>query len=68
MFIRVHILGPLHIFCFLDKELEMLRGENRKNMLLSVALLVISAVFYYVFFYNEEEPTGELPREHVVVK
>ncbi|TKS75621.1 Coiled-coil domain-containing protein 167 [Collichthys lucidus] len=39
----------------LDKELETLRGENRKNMMLSVALLVISALFYYVFFYNEED-------------
>ncbi|XP_073349146.1 coiled-coil domain-containing protein 167 [Pagrus major] len=39
----------------LDKELETLRGENRKNMLLSVALLVFSALFYYIFFYNEEE-------------
>ncbi|XP_023256234.1 coiled-coil domain-containing protein 167 [Seriola lalandi dorsalis] len=39
----------------LDKELVMLRGENRKNMLLSVALLAISALFYYVFLYNEEE-------------
>lgn len=39
----------------LDKELETLRGENRRNMLLSVALLVVSAFFYYVFFYNEED-------------
>nr|XP_020444974.1 coiled-coil domain-containing protein 167 isoform X2 [Monopterus albus] len=38
-----------------DKELETLRGENRRNMLLSVALLTISAVFYYLFFYNEED-------------
>ncbi|AWP20055.1 putative coiled-coil domain-containing protein 167 [Scophthalmus maximus] len=38
----------------LDKELETLRGENRKNMLLSVALLAVSALFYYIFFYNEE--------------
>ncbi|XP_034383506.1 coiled-coil domain-containing protein 167 [Cyclopterus lumpus] len=37
----------------LDKELKTLRGENRKNMLLSVALLVVGAFFYYVFFYNE---------------
>ncbi|XP_044025714.1 coiled-coil domain-containing protein 167 [Siniperca chuatsi] len=39
----------------LDKELETLRGENRKNMVLSVAMLVISALFYYIFFYNEED-------------
>ncbi|XP_034435730.1 coiled-coil domain-containing protein 167 [Hippoglossus hippoglossus] len=39
----------------LDKELETLRGENRKNMVLSVALLAISALFYYMFFYNEED-------------
>ncbi|XP_054474862.1 coiled-coil domain-containing protein 167 [Anoplopoma fimbria] len=39
----------------LDKELETLRGENRRNMLLSVALLVVSALFYYVFFFNEED-------------
>ncbi|XP_037305334.1 coiled-coil domain-containing protein 167 [Pungitius pungitius] len=37
----------------LDKELEALRGDNRMNMLLSVALLVVSALFYFVFFYNE---------------
>ncbi|KAG7461073.1 hypothetical protein MATL_G00206050 [Megalops atlanticus] len=28
-------------------ELEMLRGENRRNMLLSVALLAISVLLYY---------------------
>ncbi|XP_040920477.1 coiled-coil domain-containing protein 167 [Toxotes jaculatrix] len=39
----------------LDKELQTLRRENRKNMLLSVALLAISALFYYVFFYSEED-------------
>lgn len=39
----------------LDKELEMLRGENRRNMLLSVALLAISAFFYYGFFYNTDK-------------
>ncbi|XP_068610119.1 coiled-coil domain-containing protein 167 [Brachionichthys hirsutus] len=39
----------------LDKDLESLRGENRRNMLLSVALLVVSALFYYIFFYNEED-------------
>lgn len=39
----------------LDKELELLRGENRRNMLLSVALLAVSALFYYVFFYNADE-------------
>ncbi|KAM6914976.1 coiled-coil domain-containing protein 167 [Xenentodon cancila] len=39
----------------LDKELKMLRGENRRNMLLSVALLAVSALFYYMFFYNEDE-------------
>lgn len=35
----------------LDKELEVLRGENRRNMMLSVALLTISALFYYAFVY-----------------
>ncbi|MED6269200.1 hypothetical protein CHARACLAT_030778 [Characodon lateralis] len=39
----------------LDKELAMLRGENRRNMLLSVALLTISALFYYVFYFNEDD-------------
>ncbi|KAL6473761.1 hypothetical protein MHYP_G00173220 [Metynnis hypsauchen] len=34
-----------------EKELEVLRGENRRNMLLSVALLAISALFYYAFIY-----------------
>ncbi|XP_029966207.1 coiled-coil domain-containing protein 167 [Salarias fasciatus] len=38
----------------LDKELETLRGENRRNMVLSVALLVLSALFYYIFIYSEE--------------
>lgn len=42
-------------FCFADKELALLRGENRRNMLLSVALLAASAVFYYAFFYHEED-------------
>nr|XP_055045889.1 coiled-coil domain-containing protein 167 isoform X2 [Misgurnus anguillicaudatus] len=32
-----------------EKELQVLRGENRKNMMLSVALLAISALFYYAF-------------------
>ncbi|XP_062860911.1 coiled-coil domain-containing protein 167 [Trichomycterus rosablanca] len=32
-----------------DKELGILRGENRRNMMLSVALLAISALFYYAF-------------------
>ncbi|KAF7230655.1 coiled-coil domain-containing protein 167 [Nothobranchius furzeri] len=39
----------------LDKELQQLRGENRKNMLVSVALFAISALFYYLFFYNEAD-------------
>ncbi|XP_069014816.1 coiled-coil domain-containing protein 167 [Embiotoca jacksoni] len=39
----------------LDKELEMLRGENRRNMLLSVALLAVSALFYYIFFNIEDD-------------
>ncbi|XP_012671207.1 coiled-coil domain-containing protein 167 [Clupea harengus] len=34
-----------------DHELEILRGENRRNMVLSVALLAISALFYYTFVY-----------------
>lgn len=41
----------------LDKELQMLRGENRKNMLLSVALLVLSALFYYIFLHSEDDST-----------
>ncbi|XP_066525504.1 coiled-coil domain-containing protein 167 [Hoplias malabaricus] len=32
-----------------EKELQVLRGENRRNMMLSVALLAISALFYYAF-------------------
>ncbi|KAJ8356754.1 hypothetical protein SKAU_G00195480 [Synaphobranchus kaupii] len=32
-----------------EHQLEQLRRENRRNMLLSVALLVISALFYYAF-------------------
>lgn len=42
-------------FCFPDKELALLRGENRRNMLLSVALLAVGALFYYAFFYNDED-------------
>lgn len=42
-------------FCCPDKELALLRGENRKNMLLSMALLAVSALCYYAFFYNEED-------------
>ncbi|XP_056151021.1 coiled-coil domain-containing protein 167 [Lampris incognitus] len=38
-----------------DNELVALRGENRRNMMLSVALLVVSALFYYAFFFNEED-------------
>uniref|UniRef100_A0A8C6SX92 Coiled-coil domain-containing protein 167 n=1 Tax=Neogobius melanostomus TaxID=47308 RepID=A0A8C6SX92_9GOBI len=38
----------------LDLELQVLRGENRRNMVLSVALLAVSALFYYVFIYCEE--------------
>ncbi|XP_028809155.1 coiled-coil domain-containing protein 167 [Denticeps clupeoides] len=34
-----------------DCELQALRGENRRNMMLSVALLAISALFYYAFIY-----------------
>ncbi|KAJ0026845.1 hypothetical protein NQD34_017845 [Periophthalmus magnuspinnatus] len=39
----------------LDQELQVLRGENRRNMVLSVALLAVSALFYYVFIYNEDQ-------------
>lgn len=41
----------------LDKELQALRGENRKNMLLSVALLVLSVLFYYIFLHSDDEST-----------
>lgn len=34
-----------------EKELQVLWGENRENMMLSVALLAISALFYYSFIY-----------------
>ncbi|NP_001315525.1 coiled-coil domain-containing protein 167 [Danio rerio] len=34
-----------------EKDLQVLRGENRRNMMLSVALLAISALFYYTFIY-----------------
>ncbi|KAG7272043.1 hypothetical protein CRUP_030147 [Coryphaenoides rupestris] len=39
----------------LDKELYTLRGENRKNMMLSVALFALSAFLYYAFIYAEED-------------
>ncbi|KAJ8009707.1 hypothetical protein DPEC_G00094340 [Dallia pectoralis] len=34
-----------------DKELELLRGENRRNMMLSVAVFAVSALFYYTFLH-----------------
>ncbi|XP_051977072.1 coiled-coil domain-containing protein 167 [Xyrauchen texanus] len=34
-----------------EDDLQMLRGENRRNMMLSVALLAISALFYYTFIH-----------------
>lgn len=40
------------VVCYLsEKELDVLRGENRRNMILSVALLAISVLFYYAFVY-----------------
>ncbi|CAL8392043.1 unnamed protein product [Arctogadus glacialis] len=39
----------------LDKDLLILRGENRRNMMLSVALLALSAFFYYAFIYGDED-------------
>ncbi|XP_059897423.1 coiled-coil domain-containing protein 167 [Gadus macrocephalus] len=39
----------------LDKDLITLRGENRRNMMLSVALLALSAFFYYTFIYGDED-------------
>lgn len=56
--VREHIYG-LYIrhergFCCPDEELALLRGENRRNMLLSVALLAASALFYSAFLYNDK--------------
>ncbi|XP_051909190.1 coiled-coil domain-containing protein 167 [Hippocampus zosterae] len=39
----------------LDKELQHLREQNRRNTLLSVALLAICALFYYIFIYDHNE-------------
>ncbi|XP_019729367.1 coiled-coil domain-containing protein 167 [Hippocampus comes] len=39
----------------LDKELLHLREQNRRNTLLSVALLAICALFYYIFIYDHNE-------------
>uniref|UniRef100_A0A3Q2Y987 Coiled-coil domain-containing protein 167 n=1 Tax=Hippocampus comes TaxID=109280 RepID=A0A3Q2Y987_HIPCM len=46
-----------HLKCFLalDKELLHLREQNRRNTLLSVALLAICALFYYIFIYDHNE-------------
>lgn len=53
-----HLTGTFpSSFPCLDKELQALRGENRKNMLLSVALLVLSALFYYIFLHSEDDST-----------
>lgn len=64
LFITCNILEPrlslllfLSVFSFLDKELQALRGENRKNMLLSVALLLLSVLFYYIFLYSDDDST-----------
>lgn len=57
-------MSPILFFVlFLDKELQLLRGENRKNMLLSVAVFAISALAYYAFFYNEVD-TWHHPGPH----
>ncbi|KAL4630480.1 coiled-coil domain-containing protein 167 [Arapaima gigas] len=32
-----------------EQELAVLRLENRRNMMLSIALLVLTALFYYAF-------------------
>ncbi|XP_026880065.2 coiled-coil domain-containing protein 167 [Electrophorus electricus] len=34
-----------------EEDLTVLRRENRRNMMLSVALLTVSALLYYVFVY-----------------
>lgn len=39
----------------LDQELQVLRRENCRNMVLSVALFTISALFYYVFIYSDDQ-------------
>lgn len=44
----------------LDKELQALRGENRKNMLLSVALLLLSVLFYYIFLHDDDDDSTRL--------
>ncbi|XP_077568445.1 coiled-coil domain-containing protein 167 [Stigmatopora nigra] len=36
----------------LDKELQLLRSANRKNTLLSVALLAVCAFFCYFFLFD----------------
>lgn len=57
LFIRMSILGsrsssvgPSVLFCFHfflpEKELKLLRHENRKNMLLSVAIFTVFALLY----------------------
>lgn len=50
---NLHTSHITHIYpiSLSDRELEVLRGENRRNMMLSVALLAISALFYYTFIY-----------------
>lgn len=54
---QILLVSPPPLSSFLDKELQALRGENRKNMLLSVALLVLSALFYYIFLHSDDEST-----------
>ncbi|XP_061609762.1 coiled-coil domain-containing protein 167 [Phyllopteryx taeniolatus] len=39
----------------LDKELQLLRVQNRRNALLSAAVLAAFAVFYYIFIYDGHE-------------
>lgn len=59
---RLSLLGFLSALSRLDKELQALRGENRKNMLLSVALLLLSVLFYYIFLHSDDDDGDDSTR------
>ncbi|XP_077408631.1 coiled-coil domain-containing protein 167 [Vanacampus margaritifer] len=39
----------------LDEELQRLREHNRRNAMLSLALLVLCALFYYLLIYDQQQ-------------
>ncbi|XP_077367090.1 coiled-coil domain-containing protein 167 [Festucalex cinctus] len=42
----------------LDEELQRLRGHNRRNALLSLALLAVCALVYYLFLVYDQQQSS----------